>query len=191
MSWSALVTNLIYGSNTVRIKAVDISSNVSGSVTRAFDYDIATPLTLATNGRGAISISGFASIPNPTNGQLLDIGFNYVLTAKAAAGFAFTNWTGSIDTNNEKLRFTMTSNLSFTANFVDVTPPGITVSSPTQNQRWSNSIFTATGTAKDLVQVSNVLCQLNGSGWTPATQAQQCLEQLDRNPDALAAHQPL
>jgi uncharacterized repeat protein (TIGR02543 family) len=169
VSWSALVTNLIYGPNTVRIKAVDISSNVSGSVTRVFNNVATAPLALAIKGRGAISISGAASIPSPTNGQLLDIGFNYVLTARAAAGFAFTGWTGSIDTNSAKLSFTMSSNLSFTANFVDVTPPGITVSSPVQNQRWSNSTFTAAGTAKDNVQVSNVLCQLNGGGWTPAT----------------------
>ena len=53
--------------------------------------------------------------------------------------------------------------------YFDATPPTLSIVSPTANQRWSNSIFTATGTAKDNVQVSNVFYQLNGSGWTPAT----------------------
>jgi len=176
-NWSATVTNLIPGPNTVTVEAIDTSSNISALVSHAFDYDVPAPLKLATNGRGAVSISGAASIAKPTNGQPLDLGFTYILTAKAASGFAFTNWTGGTNANppfgifatNARLSFQMESNLTLIANFVDVTPPGISISSPTKDQRWSNSTFTATGTAKDNVQVSNVLCQLNGSGWTLAT----------------------
>jgi len=174
-NWSATVTNLIPGPNTVTVAAFDTSSNMSALVSHVLDYDVPVPLELATNGRGAISISGAATIARPTNGQLLDLDFDYVLTAKAAAGFAFSDWTGGTNppfnvlTNNARLSFQMESNWTLIANFVDITPPSITVTSPAASQRWSNSTFTATGTAKDNVLVSNVLCQLNGNGWTPAT----------------------
>ena len=47
--------------------------------------------------------------------QLLAINENYTLTALAAAGFAFTNWTdglGNLLTNRATLQFTMATNLS-------------------------------------------------------------------------------
>ena len=58
----------------------------------------------------------------------------------------------------------MESNLRSLPDFVDMTPPTITITSPVDNQRWSNSMFTVTGTARDTVQVSNVFSQLNGNG---------------------------
>jgi hypothetical protein len=168
-AWEATVTNLIPGPNTVRIEAVDTSSNVA-TVTRVFNNVTPAPLALATNGRGAISISGAAAIASPTNGQLLDVGYTYVLTAKAAAGFAFTNWTGSIETNSKSVSFIMAPDLSFTANFVDVEKPTLSVTLPTANERWSNSsLFQIAGKAADNVAVSNVLYQFDGGNWTQAT----------------------
>jgi hypothetical protein len=41
--WSATVTNLIPGVNTVRVRAWDTSTNVSPAVARAFYYDIFSP----------------------------------------------------------------------------------------------------------------------------------------------------
>jgi hypothetical protein len=167
-TWEATVTNLIPGPNTVRIKAVDTSSNVA-TATRVFNYVTAAPLALAANGRGAISISGAAAIASPTNGQLLDIGYAYVLTAKPAAGFAFTNWTGSIETNSKSVSFIMAPDLCFTANFVDVEKPTLSVTSPTANEHWSNSsLFQIAGKAADNVAVSNVLYQFDGGSWTQA-----------------------
>jgi len=123
-------------------------------------------LALTHTGRGTVSPDYSA--------KALAIGSNYTLTAKAATGFKFTGWTGGTNlpyrvlTNSAKLTFTMESNLAFIANFVDDAPPSIAITSPKANERWSNSTFTATGAAKDNVQVSNVWCQLNGSGWTLA-----------------------
>ena len=51
----------------------------------------------------------------------------------------------------------------------DTTPPTINVTSPISGQRWSNAVFSVTGTAGDNVQVSNVWCQINGLGWNLAT----------------------
>ncbi|MGO8835946.1 MAG: beta strand repeat-containing protein [Limisphaerales bacterium] len=158
-NWTAQVT-LVQGSNTVQAYAVDTSGNVSKTNSVIFDYVVSAVLTVNTNGTGTIS-------PN-YNGAWLQIGQNYSMTATAGTGFSFTGWTGSITTNGATLQFTMASNLTFTANFVDVTRPTNTITAPTAGQRWSNSTFTVTGTASDNVQVSSVVCQINGSGWNNA-----------------------
>jgi hypothetical protein len=161
-NWTATFTNLIPGTNTVTVEAFDTSSNIS-LVSRVFRYDVPAPLTLSTNGRGTITIAG------ATNGQWLDLGFPYTLTAKAAAGFAFAGWTGSIASANPSLTFIMATNLSFTANFVQVQKPILTVTAPTSGQRWSNSLFQIAGKASDLVAVASVFYQFDGGGWTLAT----------------------
>jgi hypothetical protein len=157
-NWSATVTNLIPGPNTVTLEAIDTSSNVSALVSRVFDYDLGAVLTLNTNGRGTIS--------GATNGQSLNLGFPYKITAKPAAGFAFTGWTGSLITNRSSLSFTMASNLHFTANFLDVETPTLAITAPASGLRWSNSLFRITGKAADLVAVSNVWVQFNAAPWT-------------------------
>jgi hypothetical protein len=124
---------------------------------------VSATLTVRTNGPGSLN-------PN-YNGALLQIGRSYSTTATAAAGFAFVNWTGSITTNGATLQFTMASNLTFTANFVDVTKPTNTITAPTSGQRVSNAVFMVTGTARDNVAVSTVWYQLNGGGWTNASSA--------------------
>ena len=138
-------------------------ANLSGTNQVSFIYVVSATLTVSTNGPGSLS-------PN-YNGALLQIGKSYSMTATAAAGFAFVNWTGSITTNGATLQFTMASNLTFTANFVDVTRPTNTITAPASGQRVSNAVFTVTGTARDNVAVSNVWYQLNGGGWTNASSA--------------------
>lgn len=51
----------------------------------------------------------------------------------------------------------------------DTNKPVLAITSPTMNQRWSNSVFVVKGTASDNRQVSNVWCQANGLGWHLAT----------------------
>ena len=167
-NWTANVTLTTPGLNTVRAYAVDTSGNVSTNTnTVSFFYVVTAPLVVQTNGRGTVS-------PN-YNGQSLANGSNYSMTATAATGFRFTNWTGgtnlpfSVLTNNARLSFPMESNLTLIANFVDIAPPTNTITFPTNNQRWSNNTITVTGTAMDNVQVSNVFYQFNGSGWMLAT----------------------
>ena len=65
----------------------------------------------------------------------------------------------------------MASNLTFTANFMVVTNPTLTITAPVSGQRWSNAVFTVTGTARDNLQVSNVVCQVNGGAWSNAATA--------------------
>jgi uncharacterized repeat protein (TIGR02543 family) len=156
-TWSAMVTNLIPGANTVRVEAIDTSTNVSTIVSRVFNYIISVPLTLTKIGEGTVS--------GATNGQLLHLGYPYTLTAAPIAGFAFRGWTGGLSTNTSALHFLMTSNLSLTANFVDVEKPTLSITTPVARQRWSNSVFNVTGKAKDNVGVAAVWYQLNTEAW--------------------------
>ena len=155
-NWSATVTNLIPGSNTVLIEAYDTSSNLS-KMNHVFKYEVPVRLALSTNGRG--------SIAGATNGQLLYLGFPYTLTAKPAPGFGFSGSTGSKVTASSNLTFIMASNLSFTANFVDVQEPTNSIILPAPGQRSSNSLFQVAGKASDNVAVAAVYYQLNGSNW--------------------------
>ena len=159
-NWTASNLVLTPGTNTFRVYAVDASNNRSATNTVKFIYVLSDRLLVQWNGRGTLS-------PNYSN-AVLEIGRNYSMTATAATGFRFVNWTGSAPTNTAKLTFNMQSNLSFTANFVDSSRPVNVVLTPKPNQRWSNQVFSATGRASDNVRVSNVWYQLNGTGWNLA-----------------------
>jgi uncharacterized repeat protein (TIGR02543 family) len=158
-NWSASVT-LIPGTNSIAAYAVDTNGSFSLTKSVSLDYVLNTVLTVRTNGHGTIS-------PN-YNGAMLQIGQSYTMTATASPGYGFTGWTGSSITNGATLIFVMASNLTFTANFVFVTNPTLTVTAPVSGQRWSNALFTVTGTARDNLQVSNVVCQVNGGVWSNA-----------------------
>jgi len=131
-------------------------------VTELFD----ALLTVSANGEGSIS-------PN-YNGVPLQIGSPYSLTAKPAKGFVFTDWTddlGDFLTNGATLNFIMASNLTVVANFLDTIKPTVSITSPKTGEKWSNSVFTVTGTSGDNVAITNVLVSVNGGSWTPATPA--------------------
>ncbi len=53
----------------------------------------------------------------------------------------------------------------------DTTPPTLAISSPKSGQRWSNEVFTVTGTAKDDIGVSGVFLSVNNGGWVSASSA--------------------
>ena len=157
-SWSATVTNLIPGKNTVRAQAFDTSTNASAIASSVINYAIPVPLTLAIVGGG--------SVTGATNGKALNLGFPYTLTAVAETGFKFAGWTGDITTATAAVHFNMVSNLSLTATFVDVQKPTLTITAPKPAQRWSNSVVNVTGVAKDNVGVASVWVQANGGAWT-------------------------
>lgn len=48
---------------------------------------------------------------------------------------------------------------------LDLVPPTIAITKPVSGQRWSNSVFTVTGTASDNHSVASVWCQANDNGW--------------------------
>jgi hypothetical protein len=126
-------------------------------------YVLSAPLQVQITGLGTLS-------PNYSNAVLV-IGQGYSMTATPGTGFAFTNWTGSLTTNGATLEFTMASNLTFTANFVDTNKPTVSITNLASGQRVSNAVFTVQGTASDNWQVSNVVCQLNGGAWSNAATA--------------------
>jgi uncharacterized repeat protein (TIGR02543 family) len=157
-TWSATVTNLIPGPNTVRVEAYDTSTNVSSVASCVVNYFVSAPLTLTIIGDGTVS--------GATNGQLLHQGYRYTLTAHPAAGFDFKGWTGDLPAETATLSFTVASSLSLTANFLDVEKPTLSITAPKAGERWSNSVFNVTGKANDNVGVANVWFQHNAQAWT-------------------------
>jgi hypothetical protein len=157
-SWSATVTNLIPGKNTVRAQAFDTSTNVSAIASSVINYAIPVPLTL--------TIVGGGSVTGATNGKALNLGFPYTLTAVPKPGFKFAGWSGDITTATASVHFNMVSNFSLTATFIDVQKPTLTITAPKPAQHWSNSVFNVTGVAKDNFGVASVWVQANGGAWT-------------------------
>jgi hypothetical protein len=116
--------------------------------------------TVQTNGPGKIT-------PVDNNKPLV-VGNTYLMVASPLAGCKFVNWTGSTNSIKPFLSFVMESNLTFTANFVDVARPvnGFTV--PRTGEKFTNGTITATGKARDNVGVTTVWYQLNGEDWQTA-----------------------
>ncbi len=108
-AWTAPVT-LSPGSNVVSVRSVDFSGNISLTNTRSFFCAVPATLSLAINGLG--------SVKGGTNGQRLEIGRAYQLTAEPAPGCVFSNWTGGLAGVSPSIAFVMQSNLAVTANFV-------------------------------------------------------------------------
>ena len=166
-NWTA-TANLISGTNNIQAYAVDTSGNVSATNSVKIIAILGTPLQVRIAGKGTLS-------PNYSN-AVLQIGNIYKMTAKAAKGFAFRNWTvstnwiGGTITNNATVQFTMASNLTLQATFADVTAPVVKIIKPAKP---TVSNITVNGTASDNVQVTNVLYSLNGSSWTSAASGNQ------------------
>ena len=97
------------------------------------------------------------------------------LAATAGTGFVFSNWTGGINlpstvlTNGTTLNFVMQSNLWLQANFRETAKPTLTVTSPLNGTRQTNTTVNIVGTAKDNWKVTGVWCQVNGGALTAAT----------------------
>lgn len=161
-NWSANIT-LLPGTNIIQAYSVDTSGNSSPVNTQKVFYVLPAPIAVQINGSGSLS-------PN-YNGQMLEVGKSYSMTATPSAGVIFTGWTGSLTTNSSTIQFIMASNLLLQANFVDVQKPTNSITSPTPGQLWSNVVFAVLGKASDNVTVSNVWYSLNNAAWTNATTA--------------------
>jgi hypothetical protein len=163
-NWTAANLMLMPGTNNFSAYAVDTSGNVSTTNTVNFIYLPNAVLTVTTNGNGTVS-------PN-YNGALLQIGKSYSITATAGMGFAFTNWTGgtnlplNVITNGTTVQFLMVSNLMLQANFVDVTKPTISITSPTSGSTYLTNVSSINlgGTASDNVGVTQVTWSNNRGG---------------------------
>jgi uncharacterized repeat protein (TIGR02543 family) len=159
-NWSVPGLLLTAGANTFSAYAVDTNDVASKTNTVGFTYVVKLPISLSTVGKGSISLA---------NGALLQIGKTYKLSAKAAKGFSFKGWTGSITNNSSKLSFLMTSNTTFTANFADTARPLCVIIFPAVKHTLTNSPIVVTGRASDNVGVTSLAYQLNGGGWKFAT----------------------
>ena len=88
VNWSATVGGLLPGTNTIRVRAYD-AENLPVEVTRQVIFVEVAPLTVVTNGEGAI-------MPW-RDGQLLDVGRDYIAKAKPARNHFFTHWSGTME----------------------------------------------------------------------------------------------
>ena len=118
-----LALTLTPGLNTVRVKSVDWSGNISPTNSRNFYLLVTNPFTLLTNGSGSVS-STVSPLGTPTNGASLDVGCGYTVTAVSGSNYLFSNWLASVDggpvtvaTNTAKYTFLMQTNLTLTAQF--------------------------------------------------------------------------
>ena len=163
--WSALVY-LTPGTNLLDTYSIDTSSNSSAVAHVTFEYVATDELKISATGLGTIS-------PNYSN-SWLEIGQRYSIKASPASGFVFTNWvvlTNGLSetiTNGSTVQFTMASNLSLQLNFIDVSRPTLSISSPMSGQRLASPLATVLGTASDNWKVRGVWCQLDGGAWAEA-----------------------
>jgi hypothetical protein len=162
--WLAQVT-LVPGNNTISAYAVDNSGHSSRTVTVKFIYFVTGTLTVLTNGDGTIK-------PD-YNGQLLQLGSSYTMTARSPVrGFGLQSWTdasNNVISTSSTLKFIMTSNLTLIANFGDVTRPMMILKNLTTNSDGVPSDFYVNGIASDNVGVSSVFFKLTTTTATPTT----------------------
>ena len=161
------VDGFLPGTNLIQVYALDSAGHLSPTNNIQVVWVMVDLLRLFITGQG--------SVAPISDGQLLEIGRSYAVTATGTNGFTFSYWLLSTDQFNDvamvtssRLDFTMLSNLSLRAVFVDTTRPTVTISNLANNQQVSNTLFSARGTASDNAGVSNVWYQLNGMGWNLA-----------------------
>jgi len=164
-NWSAAIV-MTAGTNSMRVYAEDIAGLHSLTNSTTFQFVVPSPLSLAFIGKGAAT--------GATNGQLLEVGRSYTLTARPGLGFVLTNWSSCEDeilTNRVTLNFRMTSNHCLRAVFADVQRPTLALLYPLNGTRvlTNNGLVNLRGTARDNAGVTAVRFQLNGGPWTPAT----------------------
>jgi len=109
-NWSATLA-LSPGTNVLRVRAADAAGNHSITNTRVVFFAVMSPLSLSTNGNGAVT--------SLTNNQMLELGRSYTLKAAPRPGNLFSNWiVGGQAVTGPTLNFIMSSNLAVAANFV-------------------------------------------------------------------------
>jgi hypothetical protein len=108
VNWSATVSGLTAGLNTVSVRSRDLAGNLSAEVSRSFE--LLVPLTITINGCGSLE-------PDLTGTTFQEAGSSLAVTASPCPGFAFMNWTGGIVFNTSALSFVVQPGLVLQANF--------------------------------------------------------------------------
>jgi hypothetical protein len=111
-NWTATITTLIPGPNTIRAFATDTSGNQSAVAARTVTFVVVSPLT--------VNISGSGTVSPDLNGKLEDVGANITLTAKPGTGQVFSNWVSGdvVLATTATITTPMETNLVLQANFV-------------------------------------------------------------------------
>lgn len=129
-TWTATLTNLPAGTNSFVLEATDPAGNRS-TLTREFVRSVMTPIGLFLGGTSCIDVEVLTNevtnfvtlcggtIQGATNGQLLEIGRAYTLTAKPSPGNLFAGWfeRGNLVSPLLTYSFVMETNLALTAVF--------------------------------------------------------------------------
>lgn len=97
-----------------------IVSNGAGAVTSQVAV-LTVVVSPAAFARLVVQISGSGSVNPNYNGQMLQVGRSYSMTASPGSGYVFVSWSGGVNTNMPTLNFVMQSNLVLRANFVSAT----------------------------------------------------------------------
>ncbi len=108
--WSTSLRNLAPGANTVRVRGVDAGGGVLAQAARTFQYLVVRPLTIGVAGQGSVG-----AFSGTTQRRL---GATYTITATPAAGWLFSEWSGSWSGTQPTVRVAMREGLSATATFV-------------------------------------------------------------------------
>ena len=137
-------------------------ANYSGSTSGTLTISKPTHLfTLAIVGAGTVT-------PN-LNGQMLQLGKTYTMTAMPAAGNVFINWDGGLVTSSNLLSFVMSDSLALTAMFRETNAPTVVIVSPVSGARVTNSAASFMGSAADASGVARVEYALNEAAFQPAS----------------------
>jgi hypothetical protein len=167
-NWSATITNLLPGLNTVSVFAIDTSSNLSPAKTRSFTYAVVTPIVVTVNGSGTVKLD--------SSSTLLYLNQPYTITATPANNYLFGDWTdsaGHILATTNKYSFVMTNGLKLQANFItnsflrlQGTYAGLFAD--TNSFSWANAgYFSATlsskGSLTAQIQLAGSTCRISGS----------------------------
>ena len=135
-------------------------------------------LTTYASGQGNVSPSG----------DTYAEGTRVTLTASPSSGWQFDHWGGDASGTSRSTTITMNSNKSVTAYFVeipaepDITPPSISISSPSTGRTFTNPTITIRGTASDDTAVSRVEVRVDSGSWQSASGTSPWSIQVALNP---------
>jgi cyclophilin family peptidyl-prolyl cis-trans isomerase len=97
------------GTNNILVRSLDYFGNVSTGVNLVVFYSVPRPLTLQIVGKGKVA--------GLTDGQLLEVGVNYPVTARPSKGNYFIGWRGTVSSPSPGIYFPMTENGTLIARF--------------------------------------------------------------------------
>jgi hypothetical protein len=104
-------------------------------------------------------------------GGAKECGSSVTVTASAKTGFKFENWTQGatvISSDASYKLFPVSEDVQLTANFIDIAPPSLTVTTPTGTAKTTNAELTIAGRASDNVAVANVFYSINNGAYIAA-----------------------